>query len=230
MPKKPVPTRGNLVRLTRSLVLARKGHDLLEQKRQVLMMELTSTIAAARDLQREVASVFAEAYDALQRANVSLGIDRVDEIAHSIPEERHFMIRLHSVMGVEIPEVDPVEPRTSPAYSFWDTSGSMDVAFLAFRKVLAVLARLAEVENAVYRLAVQIRRTHRRVNALEKVVIPSTLSSIVSISARAGRRGTGRFRTHEDSQENQERRGGLTRVLIAGSPCRASRRGERRGP
>lgn len=183
MPKKPVPTRGNLVRLTRSLVLARKGHDLLEQKRQVLMMELTTTIAAARDLQKEVASVFAEAYDALQRANVSLGIDRVDEIAHSIPEERHFMIRLHSVMGVEIPEVDPIEARTSPAYSFWDTSGSMDVAYLAFRKVLVVLARLAEVENAVYRLAVQIRRTHRRVNALEKVVIPSTLSSVASISA-----------------------------------------------
>lgn len=183
MPKKPVPTRGNLVRLTRSLVLARKGHDLLEQKRQVLMMELTATIAVARDLQREVASVFAEAYDALQRANVSLGIDRVDEIAHAIPEERHFMIRLHSVMGVEIPEVDPVEPGTSPAYSFWDTSGSMDVAYLAFRKVRVVLARLAEVENAVYRLAVQIRRTHRRVNALEKVVIPSTLSSVASISA-----------------------------------------------
>ncbi len=183
MPKKPVPTRGNLVRLTRSLVLARKGHDLLEQKRQVLMMELTASIAAARDLQREVASVFAEAYGALQRANVSLGIDRVDEIAHSIPEERRFMIRLHSVMGVEIPEVDPIEPRANPAYSFWDTSGSMDVAYLAFRKVLSVLARLAEVENAVYRLAVQIRRTHRRVNALEKVVIPSTLSSVASIAA-----------------------------------------------
>jgi V/A-type H+-transporting ATPase subunit D len=59
----------------------------------------------------------------------------------------------------------------------------MDVAYLAFRKVLVVLARLAEVENAVYRLAVQIRRTHRRVNALEKVVIPSTLSSVASISA-----------------------------------------------
>jgi len=183
MLKKPVPTRGNLVRLTRSLVLARKGHDLLEQKRQVLMMELTASIAAARDLQREVASVFAEAYGALQRANVSLGIDRVDEIAHSIPEERRFMIRLHSVMGVEIPEVDPIEPRANPAYSFWDTSGSMDVAYLAFRKVLSVLARLAEVENAVYRLAVQIRRTHRRVNALEKVVIPSTLSSVASIAA-----------------------------------------------
>ena len=94
MAGKVVPTRGNLVRLARSLDLARKGHDLLEQKRQVLMMELTTTIAAARDLQAEVASVFAEAYDALQRANVSLGIETVEEIAHSIPEEKHFAIRL----------------------------------------------------------------------------------------------------------------------------------------
>lgn len=78
MPTRIVPTRGNLVRLARSLALARKGHDLLEQKRQVLMMEMNTTIAAARDLQREVASVFAEAYEALQRANVSLGIDTVD--------------------------------------------------------------------------------------------------------------------------------------------------------
>jgi V/A-type H+-transporting ATPase subunit D len=183
MAGKVVPTRGNLVRLARSLDLARKGHDLLEQKRQVLMMELTTTIAAARDLQAEVASVFAEAYDALQRANVSLGIETVEEIAHSIPEEKHFAIRLHSVMGVEIPEVDPIEPKTSPAFSFWETSGSMDVAYLAFRKVLAVLAKLAEVENAVYRLAVQIRRTHRRVNALEKIVIPTTLSTLASISS-----------------------------------------------
>ena len=57
------------------------------------------------------------------------------------------------------------------------------MAYLAFRKVLAILARCAEVENAVYRLAVQIRRTHRRVNALEKVVIPSSLASIASISS-----------------------------------------------
>lgn len=183
MAGKVVPTRGNLVRLARSLALARKGHDLLEQKRQVLMMELTTTIAAARDLQKEVASVFAEAYDALQKANVSLGIETVEEIAHAIPEERRFAIRLHSVMGVEIPEVDPIEPKTSPAFSFWETSGSMDVAYLAFRRVLAVLAKLAEVENAVYRLAVQIRRTHRRVNALEKIVIPTTLTSLASISS-----------------------------------------------
>jgi V/A-type H+-transporting ATPase subunit D len=58
----------------------------------------------------------------------------------------------------------------------------MDRAFVEFRKVLALLARLAEIENGVYRLAVQIRKTHRRVNALEKMVIPGYGESIAVIS------------------------------------------------
>jgi V/A-type H+-transporting ATPase subunit D len=49
----------------------------------------------------------------------------------------------------------------------------MDEAYMSFRKILSALLKLAEVETSVYRLAVQIRRTHRRVNALEKVVIPA---------------------------------------------------------
>jgi len=180
---KVVPTRGNLFKLVRKLRMARKGHGLLEQKRQILMLELSSTIAKARKVQREVAEVFKDAYSALQRANTSLGVETVEEIAHSIPEEQRFVIRLRSVMGVEIPEVDPLEPKTTPAYSFLETSSSMDEAYLAFCRVRSMLSQLAEVENAVYRLAVQVRRTNRRVNALEKVVIPATMASIAEISS-----------------------------------------------
>lgn len=180
---KVVPTRGNLFKLVRKLRMARKGHGLLEQKRQILMLELSSTIAKARKVQKEVAEVFEDAYSALQRANISLGVETVEEIAHSIPEEQRFVIRLRSVMGVEIPEVDPLEPKTTPAYSFLETSSSMDEAYLAFCRVRSMLSQLAEVENAVYRLAVQVRRTNRRVNALEKVVIPATMASIAEISS-----------------------------------------------
>jgi len=182
MKEKLPPTRGSMMKALRALKLAEKGHDLLEQKRQVLMMELVRHIDEAKELQSRVAEVFDGAYKALQKTNITLGIETVEEIALAIPEEKGFIVRLRSVMGVEIPEIDPMDGAPRPCYSFWDTSASMDRAFVEFRKVLALLARLAEIENGVYRLAVQIRKTHRRVNALEKMVIPGYGESIAAIS------------------------------------------------
>ncbi len=176
------PTRGNMVKLKGSLSLARKGHDLLEQKRQVLMMELVERIQESKQIQEDIQKIFSDSYSSLQMANLSLGIDSVEEITHSVPEETSFTIRLRSVMGVEIPSVDPVPPDPLPCYSFFGTSGAMDNAYLHARKVLSLLARLAELETSVYRLAVQIRKTFRRVNALEKVVIPSYRRGIAMIS------------------------------------------------
>lgn len=182
MPARLAPTQGNLVRLTRDLAMAQSGHGLLEQKRQILMMELVRFIDSARKLQEDVSRVFDEAYGALQRANISLGIDVVEDISESIPLTTDITVRLHSVMGVEIPDVDPLDATAAPNYSFHGSSAAMDAAFLKFRKVLALLAQLAEVETSVYRLAVQIRKTHRRVNALEKVVIPLAREDIRFIS------------------------------------------------
>jgi len=161
------------VKFAASLKLAKKGHDLLEQKRTILLMELTGRIREARTLQADLERVFSEAYFSLQMAGLSLGIDNVEELAYSVPEADDFTIRLHSVMGVEIPKVDPVEKGPVPCYSFLGTSGVLDAAYSHAREVLSLIARLAEVETSVYRLAVQIRKTFRRVNALEKVVIPS---------------------------------------------------------
>jgi V/A-type H+-transporting ATPase subunit D len=178
MPAKLAPTQGNLVKLTRSMAMAQSGHDLLEQKRQVLMMELVRFIDSARSLQEDVSRIFSDAYAALQKANISLGIDVVEDISESVPVTSDITVRLRSVMGVEIPDVDPLSDETVPSYSFHGSSGAMDAAYASFRKVMVLLAELAEVETSVYRLAVQIRKTHRRVNALEKVVIPSNMEQI----------------------------------------------------
>jgi V/A-type H+-transporting ATPase subunit D len=167
------PTRGNLVKLKKSLSQATSGHDLLEQKRQVLMLELVRHIDSARELQRDVIKIFGDSYGALQRANISLGIDTVEDIAGSVPITNEIVVRLRSVMGVEIPDIDEIDASVKPSYSLISSTSAMDDAYLSFRKVLFTLVKLAEVETSVYRLAVQIRRTHRRVNALEKVVIPA---------------------------------------------------------
>ena len=182
MATKIAPTKGNLVSLTRSMKMAQSGHDLLDQKRQVLMMDLVRFMDSAKAIQKDVAKVFGDAYEALQKANVSLGIDTVEDISESVPITSDITVRLHSIMGVEIPDVDPLNDSTVPSYSFLSSSGSMDEAYAQFRKVMALLARLAEVETSVYRLANQIRKTHRRVNALEKIVIPADKEQIRFIS------------------------------------------------
>jgi len=171
-----------MVKFASSLKLARKGRDLLEQKRTILLMELTGKIREARDLQRDLELVFSDAYFSLQMAGLSVGIDNVEELAYSVPEVQDFTIRLHSVMGVEIPKVDPMEKPPVPCYSFLGTSGALDAAYSRAQDVLALIARLAEVETSVYRLAVQIRKTFRRVNALEKVVIPSNKRTLAWIA------------------------------------------------
>lgn len=178
MTTKIAPTKGNLVNLTRSMEMAQSGHDLLDQKRQVLMMELVRFIDSAKTIQTDVSRIFKEAYDALQKANVSLGIDTVEDISESVPITNDITVRLHSVMGVEIPDLDEMSSNTVPSYSFHGSSGAMDAAYSKFRKVMVLLGQLAEVETSVYRLAVQIRKTHRRVNALEKVVIPANMADI----------------------------------------------------
>lgn len=182
MTQKIAPTRGNMVKFASSLKLARKGRDLLEQKRTILLMELTGKIREARELQRDLELVFSDAYFSLQMAGLSVGIDNVEELAYSVPEVQDFTIRLHSVMGVEIPKVDPMEKPPVPCYSFLGTSGALDAAYSRAQDVLALIARLAEVETSVYRLAVQIRKTFRRVNALEKVVIPSNKRTLAWIA------------------------------------------------
>jgi V/A-type H+-transporting ATPase subunit D len=92
-----------------------------------------------------------------------------------VPVTDELVVRLRSVMGVEIPDIDEIDCSVKPSYSFTGSTSAMDHAYLSFRKVLMTLLKLAEVETSVYRLAVQIRRTHRRVNALEKVVIPTNM-------------------------------------------------------
>ena len=164
--------------------MAQSGHDLLDQKRQVLMMELVRYIDSAKKIQEDVAKIFQDAYDALQKANVSLGIDTVGDISESIPITTDITVRLHSIMGVEIPDIDPLNGEAIPSYSFHGSSGAMDAAYAKFRRVMVLLAQLAEIETSVYRLAVQIRKTHRRVNALEHVMIPSFTEAIRSISMK----------------------------------------------
>ena len=187
MSNKAAATRSNMTRIQSALKLARRGHDLLEQKRKILMGELMGRVEDVREVQNSMRSIFDEAYFSLQMANIAMGIDSVEKIALGVPEENRFVVRLRSVMGIDVPEVDRMEPNLSPIYSMgggaMGASSVLDNAYVNARRVVALIARLAEVETRVYRLAIQIRKTARRVNALEKVFIPRSEEQIKLIAA-----------------------------------------------
>ncbi|MCL1941440.1 MAG: V-type ATP synthase subunit D [Synergistaceae bacterium] len=182
MTAKIAPTRGNMRRMKVAMSLAKRGHDLLDQKRKILMAELLGHIEEVGKIQEEMKKIFASGYESLQTAHIIMGIRRVESVAKAVPIQNGFIVRLHSVMGVEIPQVDPISPEAPPVYSFGSTSPTLDDAYVHARNVLVLIARLAEVHTSVTRLAVQIRKTARRVNALEKITIPFQKKTIKEIS------------------------------------------------
>ncbi len=166
------PTKSKLIEAKRSLALAKEGHTLLDKKRNVLIREMMRLIDAAREVQENMETVFAEAYDGLQKANLSIGIEYVEEIGLAVEEVDDLSIRLRSVMGVEVPEVSEINEGITPSYGFSETNADLDKAYKAFKRALSLITRLTEIETSVYRLAVEITKTQRRVNALENVLIP----------------------------------------------------------
>lgn len=174
------PTKGNLMAAKKSLELARTGFDLLDRKRNILIRETMAMIDSANEIQKQIDTTYAEAYRALQFANVTLGI--CDRAAQSVPIENGVSISFRSVMGVEIPMVsfDPMPVRNY--YGFQSTNAMLDEAFMKFDSVKKLTVKLAEIENSVYRLADAIKKTQKRANALKNIVIPRFTESIKFIT------------------------------------------------
>lgn len=166
------PTKGNLIVAKNTLNLCRQGYDLLDKKRNILVREMMNLVEKAKNIQDQILVEFAEAYKALQDANVSMGISLVEQIGYAIPEETGVQIRDQSVMGVEIPIITLDSPEMQPRYGFRMTNAPLDIARLKFERVKHLTAELAEIENAVYRLAINIRKTVKRTNALKNIMIP----------------------------------------------------------
>lgn len=175
---KITPTKANLIKSKNSLRFAKKGYELLDRKRTLLIREMMSLIDEASNLQEEIETEFNKAYNALKFANVTMGTENVEEIARSIEREKDFTILTKSVMGVEIPIIKIQEVNPTAEYGFFRTNPAYDKAVLSFNRIRRLIYKLAEVENSVYKLAMEIKKTQKRTNALEKIQIPKYSSTI----------------------------------------------------
>ena len=176
------PTKGNLILAKNSLALASQGYELMDKKRNILLRELMGLIDQAKDIQSEIDSTFREAYQALQKANIELGIHYVQDIAASVPLEQSIRIKTRSIMGTEIPLVQSQSDWPNLTYAFYSSSEALDRARMNFEKVKELTIKLSMVENSAYRLASSIRKTQKRANALKNITIPTYQNLVTTIS------------------------------------------------
>lgn len=177
------PTRSNLLRMKQELQFAREGYEILDRKREVLTTELIRMAHDAEELQTEVWKLVAAAYSALEQAKLTMGEERVEWAALSVHETVDVHLKLRGVMGVPIPVVEARgKPREMP-YSLGDTSATLDEASVAFRNVLNRIPELSELITSVWRLAGELRKTQRRVKALQFIFIPEYEETVLFIKA-----------------------------------------------
>lgn len=172
MQKNTAPTKGNLMSAKNTLRLSKQGYEMLDKKRNILIREMMQLIEEAKEIEAQIENLFAQAYHALEAANMNISVRSVEEHAHCTSFDNSIQIDLRSVMGVELPVIHIGKFNDRPTYGFADTSSSLDEAFLKFNQVKQLTVKLAEIENSVYRLAVNIKKTQKRANALENITIP----------------------------------------------------------
>ncbi len=181
MENSTAPTKGNLINAKKSLSLARVGYELMDKKRNILVREMMTLIDRANELQDKIDYAYSDAYKALQRANITLGFCK--DLAQSVPEERGLSLNYRSVMGVELPQLSlKNDDKLHLHYGLNVSNIALDEVYSKFHQVKILTTNLAEIESSVYRLAIAIKKSQKRANALQNIIIPRLESQISNIT------------------------------------------------
>ena len=174
------PTKANLMATQKSLELAKLGYELMDRKRNILVREMMQLADEAKAVESRIGEAYKEAYGYLRLANITLGL--CGNFARAVPVETDLALDCKSVMGVEIATVTLSETHLPPQYGFRNTNSYLDEAYIRFNEAKQLTARLAEVQASVFRLADAVKKTQKRANALNNIMIPQFTETVKCIT------------------------------------------------
>jgi V/A-type H+-transporting ATPase subunit D len=170
------------MRAKQDLELASEGHRLLDQKREVLILELLHVLARLRDQAKKARELLAKGYAALDEAELSMGSLGLSVEATGPVESPGVSALDRSVMGVAIPTLSVESTGHGPSGTVAATVPEHDEGAAILQEAVPEIVAWAELDLAVYRLAAEVKKTQRRVNALGEIFIPETKSLIARIT------------------------------------------------
>jgi V/A-type H+/Na+-transporting ATPase subunit D len=185
MPAETVrPTRLELLRTRRRIVVAKKGLNLLKLKRTALIVEFFNISKEAMKLRSDLQQRIARGYESIRMAEMMEGPTRLENISMLLPDVRPIQVATKNVMGVRTPRVDRADYKAVAAPELLDLSTSVNESIRQFQGIYQVVLDIAEKENALRRLLKEIEKTKRRASAIENVLIPRLQGTVRYIKFR----------------------------------------------
>ena len=177
-------TKTNLLRVKKTLALTEEGYELLDEKRRLLITELTSIIHVVDKFQRDLDEAIAKAYVLVDRATIVMGRQKMEALSTAIDIKSSITISSRRVMGVNIPAIDLKIIENEPFYSPVGVSFYADEVIVRFKEIIKLISQLAEKKIALLRIAKEVQKTIRKVNALEKIHLPYFRETLKYINDR----------------------------------------------
>ncbi len=199
--ERPSPTRTNLTALRRRIEITRRGLDLLRGKRDALVREFLAVmkrVVAGRD------AVDAAMREATDRLVVAWGLEGRSALVSAALRRAtpvSVEIEARNVWGVRVPDVRyrPLVRRADAGLA----PAQVEVAADAFERALDLILENLSPHILLKRLGGEIKRTTRRINALNEVVLPALSRQVREIRLALEERDreevfrTKRFRVRE---------------------------------
>jgi V/A-type H+/Na+-transporting ATPase subunit D len=169
------PTRMELLKLKTKLSRAQKGHRLLTEKRDSLIMEFMSLSRKAYETVDMVQAQVVKSQKALARSLIVSGYGEVFSFSQAQTEELNAEVEERNVMGIMLPHIKLEEMEKTPDkmnVGLLTTPPTVFEAARQYEKTTVMLLKLAETEYCLRALSDETKKTRRRVNALEYKLIP----------------------------------------------------------
>ncbi len=184
MKRKVNPNRMMLLRLKRRLELAERGHKLLKNKQEKLMQSFFALVKETIGIRHKLEPVFIRIGMHYLRGRAATDRQSLEDALRLSTRQGRLEVSTRHEMNIRIPEFKYDIPDDDLSYKLTSTSCDLDEAFGILFESFPELLKLAEQENALFKMSEELEKTRRRVNALEYVLIPDLETTIRGIERK----------------------------------------------
>lgn len=177
-------TRMELLKLKKRLALAKRGHKLLKDKQDELMRKFLEFVDKNKEMRIQIDNDLNEFYRRYYATTVEYDSEQIKSMFYLSDCQVDLSSSLEAVMNLRLPHFEVKLQGDVHSFGFMDADIDFDILLESLKELSLQLIELAEIENNVRELAIEIEKTRRRVNALEYILIPNLEETIQYIGMK----------------------------------------------